>query len=315
MSNPAQIQIPGVRDLNTDTILSLHKLMRPTRDEVIGMINAICNRKLWSRSKFCALLCAAPDDVARFERGALEELNGSLVRLIWMFYTLDTAPELAMNMIHIATWGKAERDLPTKRNAWLKGEEREKAIAWLREQKPCTLTIADIQEKFSVKYKTAQALCREAKYRFANRHKAAYRPKRLPEFLKPTGFWIRQDWRFSDGAIGEKLGYNTRHVESIRLKFRRLPIATLKRHLLACGIPELEMLEKYEPIFRKRVKVMRSNVKRVIKLPVIQNKINSLEDLSCKDSSKDSISPANEQAVHENGSTDSRDEDRPVVQS
>lgn len=311
MSNPAKT--PGVKDLNVDTILALHKVKRPTRDEVIGMINSICNRKLWSRAKFCALLCTSADDLARFERGAVEELNWSLVRCIWLFYMLDTAPECAMSLIHIATWGKIECSLPTQRKPWLKGDEREKAIAWLKEQKPCALTIADIQAKFTVQYGTARKLCMDSGYRFANRHKKTHRPKRLPAILKPNSHWLRTDWRESDKKIAEHLGMNEKHVKWTRLKFRRLPIATLKRHLLACGITDME--EKFEPIFRKRVKVMRSNVKKVIKLPVVQNKINSLEDLSCKDSSKDSISPANEQAVHENGSSDSGDEDRPVVQS
>lgn len=241
-------------DLNSQTIMALDRAFRPTGEEVAGMIDSICRRKQWSRQMLAAIIGVPPESVRSWE---VERIDAPLAaaKLIWFIYTLDTAPELAMDMMHIVTWGKITARLPHG-NRRLKGDERQKAIAWIQnwpndpEYNHRKLTIRNIAEKFSISKLTAGVLCKEANYRPGNGHLKTYRPERIPDFLKPTSIYLHVDWNQKDPIIAERVGISKTQVRNVRYKFRKMPHATLRRHLKACGIDEA----KFERIFRRPVK-------------------------------------------------------------
>ncbi len=253
MKRPVEIPLPTqTAQLNVETIQSLDRVTRPTQDEVLGMMNALCVEKRWSRDKLAALLCITKTRYTQLER-KLRLPDGPFTRLVWLLYTLNKAPELAMNLMHFATWGKSQERLPSKQVNRIAGKERLMAKAWLRgkQDEHQKLTLTEVARHFEIRYATAKVLCVEAGYTCARETSASRRTKRTPHYLKSDSYWLRVDWRSPDFFIAHKLGLSKERVANVRLCYRRLPMKTLRRHLLACGISDIN--KKWRPIFKFRV--------------------------------------------------------------
>lgn len=290
-----------VASLDIETLISLDKVMRPTREEIVGMIRDLCIRKQWTRRYLATLLGISAADMTLIERG-VRDASGPLVRALWLFHALNTAPELAMNIISIATWGKGERELPVTNSHRMTSEEKEKVIAWLRAQKKRP-SRREAAAHLQLHEDTVKRLCTEIGYRLADGRKHV---KRMPALLRPSNVWLQQDWRLKDKEIAERLGVDEFQAYKARLFYRRISVAALKRHLLACGISAEDVETKWKPVFMLRVDWRKNAAKRMKKMPSDEK---SKISTKVVDASLDSDTVHEHvEAQHENGQTDSGNE-------
>jgi DNA-binding transcriptional regulator YiaG len=235
--------------LNVDVIHALDLAFRPTRDEVAGMIDELCRCKKWTRGTLAAILGISPDQLRAWEMERAEVSRPS-ARLIWFLYTLNTAPEKALSLEQILSWGKAQSPLPSGSRKKLPPGTKQAAQEWIKAWKGYRLTAKHIAEQFRTSEQTAHAWARGIGYRLADRRRSRFQKKRTPSYLKPGSVFLKQDWSLSDVEIAERIGSKSDYVKYIRLQYRKMPIAVLKRQLKACGAN----VDNFERIFIKRVR-------------------------------------------------------------
>lgn len=242
MPTPAQTEVPvRMRRLTVAQIELFNETLWPTSDEIRGMIEAICRRKTWTRSFLAALLRIGPTDLRAYELG-LKQAPGSVVVLIWLFHTMDSAPEKAFSVLHMATFGKLEAKLPHytflkahKPNAEIV-EDLKACVASKYKLPPGRQTVRLLAEKLNITRAHCLHLCKRAGYKLIDGRKTKYRKRIVPALLRPDSVWITVDWNRPVKEIAEKLGVAVSTVERVRQTFWRMPRNSLSRHLSACGI-------------------------------------------------------------------------------
>lgn len=187
-----------------------------------------------------AMLSMSRTDFHDYEN-ELIDCPGPTAKLIWLFYILDVAPELAMDPVHIATWGKVKHKIQKSRMRMTK-EEVAAAIAWIQNwpnEPDCDgrkLTSGRIVKKLNCTSGTASRLARLAGYRLANGKKKLYRAKRKPYWISPTGIWMNQNWNYTDKEIAARSKTYWHTVYNVRRKFLVMPKTRLINHIKACGM-------------------------------------------------------------------------------
>lgn len=252
--------------LDTDLLKRLNAALRPTPQEVAGMIQHLMLTKKWSAGFLGAMLHLTTKEFHACQFG-LKRSPDQRARLIWLLYMMDTAPAKAFSLIHYAAWGRVKATLPH----YVKPitEERHKEIyaeivACVKsgyKLHPKHKTKKEIAKLYGVSYDVAYALCRRAKYSGRDARKRTYRRKTIPFHLRPESIWMYTDWRNSSAEIARQAGIDVSSVNHIKDRFRRLHKPLLRKQILACG----SKLEFFEPILnppREYLKRMKRAAKR-----------------------------------------------------
>lgn len=262
-SNQPQTEIPpDLRqitrsNLTTDLVRSLDKFFRPSAFALQGMIQSICARKGWPRSFLAAVLCINDSDLREWEYGKRTP-PGCAVRLIWLLYTMDIAPEHAFSPLHFCTWGEIEK-LPAQIAHGPSVEEKSRIVNELRACKeskyrltPWRRTLSQLTRKYGIKKETLRRWCIEAGYLPAKKTYYKKKTKKL-RIIQPGSAWLKADWRLKPNEIAEQVMASEFSVRNNRATLRKLPKAPLLRHLKACNVD----LEKWEPILKYAKKISR----------------------------------------------------------
>jgi hypothetical protein len=250
-------------DLNADTLKAIDRTLRPTHEEMLGMIQHLLIQKKWSRSLLAAIIGITDTDLTLYMRD-VHKPPIVVLRLIWMLYTLNTAPELAMDMIQLVSWGKGRRAIrkPVITTPERRAEIIEQIKGWDKTH-PRRLSIIGASREFMVNVSAAKTLLLKAGYRPANGRKSTYRKKTGSKLLRPDSMWLRVNWSQPDAVIVEQTGCTKLTVAKNRYTFRRMSPLALKRHLMAIGVNPAG----FEKIFRN------SLYKQFPRKPKIKNNI------------------------------------------
>ena len=253
------------------------KTLRPTSDEIAGMIQAICRKKNWTRSFFAALVRIDAVKLRDYELG-LAEAPLHVAFLIWLFYTLDTAPEVALSLIHIATWGKLEAQLP-RYQPKKTPEELEAIRNELRTcvqnkygTAPCRCSAKQLSQRYGISNIQAKRIAWSVGYKVLDgRKRYMWKKKRVSALIRPDSIWLRVDWRKKPREIAESVGVAESRVITNMWKFRMMKRATLQRHMTDCGLDP--KCKGFQPIFnppenvrmrisRAKARIAKNNIRK-----------------------------------------------------
>lgn len=221
--------------------------LRPTAEEISGMIVTLCRRKRWTRTFLSALLRIPSVDLDRYESCAKRPPD-CVTLLIWLFFTLDCEPEKARDIFHIATWGQSERRLPP-RPPHKTTEEIKAIVEELRacaaggyktklfdhptvNKRPGRIPIRMMADHYRVRYERMTVLARQAGYKCPRnviRHS-------VPTSIRKSSKWMAVDWRKPEQEIADYLGVPLKVVVRNRRRLRGMPKMTLRKHLLSIGV-------------------------------------------------------------------------------
>lgn len=223
----------------------------PTAEEFIGMFEAVCRQRDWSRRFLASLLNISDADITNL-RVHKKLPSAPACRLIWFFFTLTTAPDLAMNVAHIMSWGTTSPKMKVPEP--YTEEVGQRAVEIIKDwdnHHSRKLTIAKVARMFNTTQTTAKKLIKRAGYKPGDGRRSIHlweRRQWTPSLLQAHSPWLRTDWRKKDKEIAAERGVTVRHAYVVRRKYRHMAPRTLRIHLKRYGINE----DWYEiPIFAR----------------------------------------------------------------
>lgn len=259
-SDPKPEQLQNLRQnaLTIELIQSLNRVWQPRGEEVAHLILSICRRKRWTRRYLAAIMCVDDLQIRYWERGQ-KKPPGMAVRLLWLLDTMDVAPEKALSVLHLATWGKIGAQRTRVQHRALEGEEKQKVMDELKacvasgyKLPPKRMTRRQLSERYGIPEWKAKAIAKEAKYAVANANLPTYRQKRIPNILRPESIWMNLDWDQTLAALAVKANCTQRGVTKALQRLRKFHKRTLLRHIRACGQPLKNFDRVINPPDRKR---------------------------------------------------------------
>ena len=234
----------AVQDITCAQIRELDASFRPNAEEVAGMVEAMCRRKKWNRGYFCSLLGITELKLRIYEKGK-KAIPVEFARLIWLFHTIDTQPELATNAAHIASWGRAEQVIPkpARQRNGLTQEEHDTIKAMLDKRgNKRHLSLTDFRSFIEpvtgmVDITAARRYAKTLSYRLSDGRKS---PKKrwkgkFPRMFRADGMWMNVNWNWKNAQIAAHTACSENYVVSVRIALRAFKPAVLKRHIIECG--------------------------------------------------------------------------------
>jgi len=264
----------SLRNLNTETIISIDRVFRPSKEEVAGMIQAICVKKNCTRGYLAALLTLQEHELRALEM-CKKRATGHLAKLIWIMHALEFAPATAGSVLHIATWGRITPFAPHRRRMKFTREQKAAVVSGLRELNKIKcrpdkrLSLDEIALQNGVTRIMAAHYCKEAGYRPKNMQKKSYRKKeRVPSYLNAQSIYMNIDWRKHTDQLVSQTGVNARSIEKVFTALKKMHRPKFLAHLIAIGkdrklftpiIWKKKALKGYRTYWRRRAELKKQN--------------------------------------------------------
>ena len=238
---PTAAELVGpVSEITDKQIDRISRALMPKAAEFSAMVQQICDRKGWNRRFLASLLSFSAKELSAYESGR-KRIPSPIVKLVWLFNTLDASPELVFSIPHIVTWGKTELPVITKRRRnTLNATQKELLEKFFDENARSRMTCSQIKQKIepivgSISISSIRRYCAMFGYKPANGWRRGWRAKRATTMFSPDSPWMNVNWGQGNEKIAKATGTSPHYVKNVRSKLRNLPPRVMLRHIVACG--------------------------------------------------------------------------------